>query len=162
MIRLKNEFLNRPTLTLLDLSNTGLEASALSRLIAAILKQDNSDAPALPLKQLNLSRNNLQKTGFLIKELLGGLTLTLKTLIIQQAYLEEQDIKNVALEMKKHGSLRHVDMSFNQISNQGALWLADALKQNISLTTLKLKSTGLTPAALNSLKDVRNNLALEY
>ncbi|XP_072553203.1 ribonuclease inhibitor-like isoform X2 [Salminus brasiliensis] len=160
---LKSEHCKLETLRLERCSLTEESCSVL----ASVLRSVNS------LKDLNLSKNNLQDSG--VKKISEGLKskhCRLETLSLERCSLTEESCSVLASVLRSVNSLKDLNLSENELQDSGVKELSEGLKsEHCKLEILSLESCSLTEEScsdlvsvlrsVNSLKDLnlsKNNL----
>lgn len=118
------------TLRKLDLGDNGFTDEGMSLIIGAVGYSSS-------LKWLNASKNKLAKG--VPKELFDVFTDNhiLESLNFSNCFLRN-NLKNLIPALQKADTLQKLDLSFNEIDNEGACFIATALQKNFSIKSLNL------------------------
>ncbi|OMJ73130.1 hypothetical protein SteCoe_28249 [Stentor coeruleus] len=118
------------TLRKLDLGDNGFTDEGMSLIIGAV-------AYSSSLKWLNASKNKLSKG--VPKELYDVFVdnHTLEYLNFSNCYLRN-NLRTLIPSLQKADTLEKLDLSFNEIENEGAYFIATALQRNFSIKSLNL------------------------
>ncbi|XP_063066483.1 protein NLRC3-like [Engraulis encrasicolus] len=129
-----------------QLRNCGLTSKSCSSLASAL----NSGSS---LRQLDLSGNHLLDTGVaLLHCALTNPLCQLETLQLRNCELTEKSCSSLATALNSGSSLRHLDLSFNNLLDTGVTLLSSALRNSLcQLETLRLSYCKLTEKSCSSL-----------
>lgn len=125
---------NSQQLTLLDLSNNQIGPEGGNAIGNALRRPNN-------LSYLNLSNNNLKSTG--INALCSALRQAesmLQTLLLCNVGLNSVASNSIAESLRNNISLLHLDLSENDIFDEGSMKFGDLFTDNNTLRTVELRS----------------------
>lgn len=134
MITCSKAFRGHPKMKEFSLSNvTVVDAETdLDQVISTILVTCE-ELKTLGLEKVKVSPSALSTIGF---------CGSVKTLLMPNSDLKDEDVSAVATALAASQSLTVVDLSGNDFSDTGCLAISKALEKNVSLTELKLDGNG--------------------